>query len=251
MTLYGVIAEQHDIAQALIVGYEGGEWARDNNAYLQEIAPNVPWMRPLAFIHDPSRLDRASLEQLRSRSFVGISLYLHTDDDVAALKHVPDSVWDWFIEQRWLISVNSQGEQWRPWRVVLECYPELRVLISHLGLPKAFASAPSIETGEAELSSVRSLAVYPGVHVKLSGFYALTLPEHDYPHQAAWPYVEILRRDFGVNRLLWGSDFSPSLERLSFPQTLDLFAKMSFLTDQDRQNIEGENLLALLKSISS
>jgi hypothetical protein len=54
---------------------------------------------------------------------------------------------------------------------------------------------------------------------------------------------------FGAARLLWGSDFSPSLEWLSFPQTFGLFAHMPFLSAADRQLIEGENLLALLAEI--
>ena len=54
---------------------------------------------------------------------------------------------------------------------------------------------------------------------------------------------------FGVERLLWGSDFSPALSHLSFPQTLDLFDRMPFLSTDDRRQVEGANLLALLADL--
>lgn len=59
--------------------------------------------------------------------------------------------------------------------------------------------------------------------MKLSGFYALAAPSHDFPHTQAWGYVETLLEAFGVERLLWGSDFSPALSHLSFPQVNCLF----------------------------
>ena len=73
---------------------------------------------------------------------------------------------------------------------------------------------------------------------------------YDYPHQAAWPYVEALVNEFGVDRLLWGSDFYPSIDHLSFPQTYGLFSKMPFLTDTDRRNIEGANLIRLIEEVA-
>jgi predicted TIM-barrel fold metal-dependent hydrolase len=85
----------------------------------------------------------------------------------------------------------------------------------------------------------------------LSGFYALTQPGYAYPHQAAWPYVQVLLAAFGATRLLWGSDFSPSLEWLSFPQTFGMFEAMPFLSDADLERIEGGNLLGLLAEIKT
>ena len=94
-----------------------------------------------------------------------------------------------------------------------------------------------------------ALARFPGVAVKLSGFYAATDPGHDYPHRAAWPYVQTLVESFGVDRLLWGSDFTPAIDQLTFPQTLGLFGHMPFLGDADRAKIEGGNLLSRLGGI--
>ena len=96
------------------------------------------------------------------------------------------------------------------------------------------------------MRQVVDLAVYPGVRVKLSGFYALTSPGHDFPHQAAWPYVEQLVDAFSSSRLLWASDFSPCLDWVTFPQTIDVVNRMPFLSEGAVAEITGGNLLALL-----
>ena len=129
---------------------------------------------------------------------------------------------------------------------MLNRHRDLRVLISHLGLPPKMADAPSADAARESMATVLALAAHPEVRVKLSGFYALTDPQHDYPHRAAWPYVEALIASYGTDRRLWASAFSPCLDALSFPQTFGMFAHMPFLSDADRAKIEGGNLLALL-----
>jgi L-fuconolactonase len=178
-----------------------------------------------------------------------LSFYCFNPQQTAALGQVSAEVWRWLAEHHWLISVNSRGEHWSAWLPVLERQPDLRLLVSHLGLPPAVEAAPTAASARQALQDVLALAQLPGVHVKLSGFYALTQPGYAYPHQAVWPYVEVLLAGFGSTRLLWGSDFSPSLEWLSFPQTFGLFEVMPFLSDSDRGQIEGDNLLALLAEI--
>jgi L-fuconolactonase len=249
VTLYAALARQHDIAQALAVGFEGQPWAAGNNRYLAELAAAHDWIRPAAFVHDPASLSVAMLESLARDRFVGLSLYLLDDRVLEALGRAPDEAWAWLARRRWLISVNSRGERWAAWAPILERHPGLRLLVSHLGLPPAAEHAPDEAAARRALGAVLGLARFGGVRVKLSGFYALTTPGYDYPHRAAWPYAAALLARFGAERLLWGSDFSPSLEWLSFPQTFSLLAHMPFLKDGEQRRIEGENLLALLGEV--
>ncbi|MCX7429288.1 MAG: amidohydrolase family protein [Planctomycetia bacterium] len=115
-----------------------------------------------------------------------------------------------------------------------------------MGLPPAAAAPPSREQAGNAMRQVTDLARYPGVHVKLSGFYALTSPGHDFPHHAVWPYVEQLVEAFSCNRLLWASDFSPCLDWVTFPQTIDIVNRMPFLSEGDVAKITGGNLLAIV-----
>lgn len=247
VTLYAAYARRHAIERALVVGYEGQPWAAGNNAYIAGLAAEHAWIRPTAFT-TPAALSVAALEGWRRAGFVGISLYLYEPAEYGALAAVPDIVWAWLADQRWLLSVNSSGEAWSAWGPVLARYPDLRLLASHLGLPPR-RGRDATGDGAAGLAPVLGLAHHPGVYVKLSGFYALSDPGYDYPHAAAWPYVAALAAAFGPERLLWGSDYSPSLEWVSFPQTLGVLEQIPALAPEDLPRIMGGNLRRLLEAI--
>ena len=243
---YDSLAREHEVLAALVVGFSGEEWCTDNNHHLARQVKAYEWVRPVAHIAVDTSPGSVQLEELHGRGFVGISLFLY-DGESARLAEWPGEVWKWLEERKWLVSVNSDTDGWRAWSEVLTQFPGLRLLASHLGEPPASGSAPKTQEAADALQTVTDLARFPGVSVKLSGFYAVSVPGHAYPHEAAWPYVERLLTAFGSDRLLWGSDFSPSLDWVTFPQTLDLFEKMPFLDEHDVRAITGENLLKLLE----
>lgn len=246
---YDSLAREHGVHAALVVGYEAEEWCATNNEHLATIQGRHDWLNPVAFVHNDRGFHLERLETWRREGFVGLSLYPFTEEDCQVLQNTPDECWQWLVEKRWLISVNSRGEGWKAWVPVLERHPELRLLVAHLGLPTAVAEPPDAATARENLASVLQLAAFPGPRVKLSGFYAMTDPGYDYPHRAAWPYVEALQEAFTSERLLFASDFSPCLDLLSYPQTQGLFDHMPFFDDADCAAIRGENLSALLAEI--
>ncbi|MEW6752082.1 MAG: amidohydrolase family protein [Candidatus Latescibacterota bacterium] len=243
---YASLARDHGVSCALIVGYAAADWCRGNNEWLARQVESHPWMRPLAHV-DPSQPPTLSdLARWQAQGFRGLVMYPSDPAQLRALEQIGREIWTWLVEQGWLLSVNSGGEAWLAWRKVLDRHGALRLLISHLGLPPRVAEPPTPQAAAKALAPVLALAAYPGPHVKLSGFYALSDPGYDYPHRAAWPYVEALLAGFGVERLLWASDFFPALDHLSFPQTFGLFRHMPFLDAGMREAIEGGNLLRLL-----
>ena len=244
--VYASLANDHGVKAALIVGYADVPWAAENTRFLTEMVAEYDWVHPAAYFDAAEPPTTDELTRLQAHGFVGLSFYIFGQERVDALLRISDDVWAWLASRRWLVSVNSKGDDWYAWQEVLRRHPELRLVVSHLGLPPKQARAPDPEEAQSAMASVLALAGFPQTRVKLSGFYALTDPGHDYPHRAAWPYVEALLDAFGVGRLLWASDYSPCLDSLTFPQTYDLFSKMPFLTDADRERIEGANLLALL-----
>ena len=177
--------------------------------------------------------------------------YIFGEARVAALHSIPKEVWAWLTLHRWLVSVNSKGRDWAAWLPILREFSSLRLLVSHLGLPPAAGQPPGPAEARDKTAEVLALASFPEVRVKLSGFYAVTDPGYRYPHEAAWPYVAALSEAFHTTRLLWGSDFTPCLDHVNFPQTIGLFHEMKLLSDEDRQRIEGGNLLALLEHLVS
>ncbi len=247
--VYASLAKDHGVKAALIVGYADVPWALENTRYLTQMVKQYEWVHPAAYFDASEPPTTEELTRLQADGFVGVSFYIFGQERVDALLGISDEVWNWLVSKRWLISVNSKDDDWNAWQEVLTRHPELRLVVSHLGLPPRQAEAPDAAGAREALASVLALSRYPQSRVKLSGFYALTDPGHDYPHRAAWPYVEALLDAYGVERLLWASDYSPCLDWLTFPQTYDLFSKMPFLNDADRERIEGANLLALLDEV--
>ena len=243
---YESLRQSHDVGHALVVGYAGEPFAAGNNAFLAELVKTRSWVKPVAFVDLADPLNRETLERFESEGFVGVSMYVFNDEDVTTIAATSDQVWQRLVERRALISVNSKGKCWSAWLPVLERHPKLRLLVSHLGLPPQVSQPPDEVTAQAVMAPVLALAAFDQVHVKLSGFYAISDPGFDYPHEASWPYVYALLKAFGSGRLLWASDFSPHLDMLSFPQTFGLFEEMPFLNDNDCRFIEGDNLKRLL-----
>ena len=245
---YHSLAQDFDVTKALVVGYGGEAWCRDNNSFLRDQLQHFDWIQPTAYVPVDMPLSLEELEKLQQQGFVGVSLFVF-GDEVKQLEKIPDRFWAWLETHQWLLSVNSEKTDWTAWHAILKRFPALRLLVSHLGLPPATGIAPTPQQAAETMQSVTTLSNFSGVFVKLSGFYALTVPGHDYPHAAAWPYVEQLVEAFSSHRLLWASDFTPCLDWVSFPQTFDLFQKMPFLNDEDVERICGKNLLALLEAI--
>jgi L-fuconolactonase len=249
ISLYEALMEKYSIRRVLAIGYEGQPFAAGNNSYLAELAESRPWLVPIAYADNPAALDVPTLKRWREQRFAGVSIYLFNNAAASALHSIRDDVWEWLVERRWLISVNSKVPYWSIWPSILSRFPALRVLVSHLGLPAPAEREPDKVWAKFRMTDVLALAEFPGVNVKLSGFYALTQPSYAYPHRSAWPYVELVHAAFGPQRLLWGSDFAPSLEHVSFPQTLSLFDEMPFFSENDHRQIMGANLMRLIEGI--
>lgn len=244
---YDSLARDHGVRVALVVGYAALPWCVENNAWIARQSRQYPWARPLAYADPTQPPDVEWLEGRRAEGFAGLSMYVLEEGVAGALADVPDEVWMWLEARRWLLSVNSRGALWRAWYPILERHGGLRLLASHLGQPPRVSRPPTAREASEALEPVLGLAEAPGPGVKISGLYSITEPRYDYPHRAAWPYVEALLARFGAGRLLWGSDYTPCLDNLSFAQTLGFLAQLPFLSAEERRAIEGENLLGLLE----
>eukprot|EP01052_Picozoa_sp_SAG31_P010629 SAG31_NODE_586_length_13839_cov_22.698544_13_plen_327_part_00 len=250
---YNTFCEEYGVEAVLVVSV-----GTENDRYVADAGKQYSWCRGLAAF-EPASLTVAALEALSDVFLAGspgkiAGIALSSAGGGEALAAVDAAVWEWIDRRCWLISQNNSGPGWLNWLPILKAHPTLRLLIAHCGLPEQ--SPPSEreipappEVYAERLAEVLALAQFAGPRVKLSGFYALAAPTHDFPHRGAWGLVEALLTSFGVERCCWGSDFTPVLSHLTFPQTFDLFSRMPFLTDADRKQIEGGNLLKLLGDV--
>ena len=95
---YQSLMKDHHIEAALVVGFEGDAFCRQNNDFLAELIPYHPWMYALAYCHLDHQPDLISqLENWKMKGFQGISLYLLEESDYKKLLAIPVEFWEWLI----------------------------------------------------------------------------------------------------------------------------------------------------------
>ncbi len=243
---YDALRQEHQIAKALIVGFEGAEEFSGNNRNLASWGKRHSWMAPLCYINC-QRIP--SITTLRD-PFVGLALYINDEADIAGLAKWPARFYQKFNERHAIISINTSPAMLEKLTPFVERLGNCPILISHLGLPGSFAKPPSSSAAAKALRPLCDLAKFANVRVKLSGFYAISDPAWDYPHQSALPLLRVLYESFGAKRLLWGSDFSPCLASVSFVQSVEVLEMLNRSLqwpEKEMQQIRGGNLLELLK----
>lgn len=109
--------------------------------------------------------------------------------------------------------------------------PNTRLVIDHLGLQQPF-EPPRMENGFDELPKLLALAAFPNIVVKISG--ACTLSRGQYPYADIWEPLARIFDAFGMQRCLWGTDWTRAVELMTYAEGVDAFLKSDRLSDSDR-----------------
>jgi predicted TIM-barrel fold metal-dependent hydrolase len=114
----------------------------------------------------------------------------------------------------------------------LRTYDSLRFVIDHLGLqsPPAAPRTPEIFD---DLPDVLALAEFPNVAVKFTGVPSLS--GEPYPFADVWPVAHQVIDAFGVDRLLWGSDFTRCASLHSYRASVDFLTLTDELSPSDKE----------------
>jgi predicted TIM-barrel fold metal-dependent hydrolase len=167
---------------------------------------------------------------------LGVRLTLHRDPWRAAFRH---GALDWFwaaaSDAAMPVMVYAPGMSAQLGAIARQ-YPQLRLIIDHLGLPLGL-TGPEAFVGLPELLT---LARFRNVGVKASA-----VPCHS---EQGYPFADIHRplrqvfEAFGPHRMFWGSDWT----RLpcSYQENLTLFTEeLPFLYGADLHAVMGQALL--------
>lgn len=96
--------------------------------------------------------------------------------------------------------------------LIAERFPELTIILDHLGLPQWPATLH--DPPFRELPGLLALAAHPNVAIKFAG--APAMSHRPYPYDDLWPSLRHVVDAFGAHRLMWGSDYSRFYERIGF-----------------------------------
>jgi predicted TIM-barrel fold metal-dependent hydrolase len=227
---YLALRQVHGIDRALVVGYEGEPAYAGNNDHILRLAVDHPWIHPVLYLAETAR---RLPDAVRSGSAAGVSLY--------PTRPVATELWDEIDSVAAVVSVNVPAHRADLIRDAVHV-ERAGVLVSHLGLPGA-AGTPGDPLRD-RLRTILDLAVNPRIFVKLSGLYAI---DPRFPHAGARAAFELIAEAFGLERLCWGSDFSPALDVVSTEQAMTLPEWVAGqLRASERDAVLGGNLRRLL-----
>ncbi len=114
--------------------------------------------------------------------------------------------------------------------------PSTKIVIDHLGLQQPFEPPPPAEPF-AELPKVLALARYDNVAIKITG--ACTLSRQPYPYADLWDPLFRIFDAFGLERCMWGTDWTRAVALLTYKEGVDAFRLANRLSESERAVLMG------------
>jgi L-fuconolactonase len=112
--------------------------------------------------------------------------------------------------------------------------PATQIVIDHLGLPQAH-EPPAPPDPFGDLPKLLALAPYKNVAVKITG--ACTLSHQPFPYIDIWDPICRIIDTFGIDRCMWGTDWTRATALLTYQQGVDAFRVTDRLSDSDRATL--------------
>ena len=122
--------------------------------------------------------------------------------------------------------------------------PNTQIVIDHLGLQQPFAPPPPPQPF-ADLPKVLALAKHPNIAIKITG--ACTLSREAFPYRDIWDPLWRIFDAFGMNRCMWGTDWTRAVGLLTFKQGVDAFRMTERLSESERETLMGGTLQRIYK----
>jgi L-fuconolactonase len=117
--------------------------------------------------------------------------------------------------------------------------PNTRLVIDHLGLPQPHEPPPPAQPF-ADLPKLLALAAHDNVAVKISG--VCTLSHEPFPYKDIWGSLSRVFDAFGLNRCMWGTDWTRAVGMLTYEQGVEAFRVTDRLSDSERTALMGDTL---------
>ena len=122
--------------------------------------------------------------------------------------------------------------------------PDTTIVVDHLGLQQPFEPPPPAQPW-ADLPNVLKLAAQPNVAIKITG--ACTLSREAFPYKDIWDPLARIFDAFGLERCLWGTDWTRAVGLLTYKQGVDAFRVTDRLSESDKATLMGGALQRVYK----
>ncbi len=119
---------------------------------------------------------------------------------------------------------------------IIDGNPNTRFVIDHLGLKQPYTPPPP-DAPFADLPRALDLARRANVAIKISG--ACTLSKQPYPYPDIWDPITRIVDAWGVDRCLWGTDWTRTSALLTYEQGVEPFRQTDRFSASDRAMLMG------------
>jgi predicted TIM-barrel fold metal-dependent hydrolase len=119
---------------------------------------------------------------------------------------------------------------------VIDRHPDTRFIIDHLGILQP-RTPPIPPQPWADLPKVLDLAKRKNAVIKVSG--ACTLSQKPYPFPDIWDPLARVFDFWGLDRCLWGTDWTRAYAVVNYEQAVEPFLKTDRLSDGERAMLMG------------
>ena len=117
---------------------------------------------------------------------------------------------------------------------VIDRHPDTRFIVDHLAILQP-RTPPAPEKPWADLPKVLELAKRKNAVIKVSG--ACTLSQKPYPFPDIWDPLARVFDAWGLDRCLWGTDWTRAFAVVNYEQAVVPFLKTDRLSDSDRATL--------------
>jgi L-fuconolactonase len=124
-------------------------------------------------------------------------------------------------------------------RALAARHPDTSLVIDHLGMPQPFVPPPPPQPF-ADLPKLLALAPLANVTVKITA--ACTLSHEPFPYKDLWDPLGRIFDAFGLERCLWGTDWTRAVALLTYREGVEAFRVADRLSDSDRATLMGGTL---------
>ena len=122
-------------------------------------------------------------------------------------------------------------------------FPKAQVVIAHIGFPPGDLKDVS---GKQAWEEMISLGDLPNVAFDIASLPALG--GEDYPYPLAREYVQMVYKQFGADKLLFGTDFPGVLTRCTYQQAINYLKNYcDFLTPTEHHQVFHDNAMRIYK----
>jgi L-fuconolactonase len=122
--------------------------------------------------------------------------------------------------------------------VLARTYPDAQLVIDHCGMHQPLGRR-KLEHPFADIDQVVALARFSNVAIKLTG--VCSVSHQPFPYEDVWGAVGQLIDAFGVERSMWGTDWTRAVVALTYDEATRAFRDHMPFSDGDRAAIMGAN----------